>query len=80
VPENNTQPIDSASPTSLVRVLEFKHVRDTKRTRVYQEVDQAGNLLDVADAVCGVVYLKAAALGGARPERIRVTVEIADAS
>ena len=54
--------------------LTFVHGRETKNTHVFNEVDAKGNVLEVADAVVGAIYLKKSAIGETAPESISVTI------
>jgi len=56
--------------------LTFVHGRETKNTHVFNEVDAKGNVLEVADAVVGAIYVKKSAIGDAAPESITVNITV----
>jgi hypothetical protein len=54
--------------------LTFLLERETKGAFRYQEVDSNGRPLDLADATVGVLYVRKAALGAAKPKSLTVTI------
>ena len=56
--------------------LEFVFDRETKRTYRFMETDANGRLLDIAEAVCGTMYVKKSAFEGDEPPKVlKVTIE-----
>ena len=56
--------------------LTFKHVRDTKRTYVFAEIDDRGEELDRADATVDRLYIKQRTFDGEGAPKL-LTVSIA---
>lgn len=54
----------------------FQHLRDTKGTIVFQELDESGSLIaSNRDGAIGALYIQKSMIGHNIPETITVTVE-----
>lgn len=52
----------------------FVFKKETKGAVAFEEVDENGKVLDMADASIGSIYLRKSALGGAVPKTIQISV------
>jgi hypothetical protein len=55
--------------------VKFVQTRETKNAIVFSEIDEAGNVLEIADAIVGSFYLKKSAIDGKAPDAVEITVK-----
>ena len=53
----------------------FQFERETKGAVRFQEIDEAGTVLDFKEAAIGTLYLRKSALNGQVPTMITVSIE-----